>query len=172
MSCCIFPLIGQKKKRKERQKRNWKASEASIETDKCITIVLLKYEHQMAWGCDWWLELDNYCKLSLNPWGLRETVIWSMNLLSMTPMQSTFFSRIVGYKEYFLRAKPRVRRKKNSKFSKWQKILTRFWRVFCNNWTRGYVSLVDFPMFYENKDTRAFGSSDSWGLVKLRFSSS
>lgn len=107
MSCCIFPLIGQKKKRKERQKRNWKASEASIETDKCITIVLLKYEHQMAWGCDWWLELDNYCKLSLNPWGLRETVIWSMNLLSMTPMQSTFFSRIVGYKEYFLRAKPR-----------------------------------------------------------------
>lgn len=96
-----------KKKRKERQKRNWKASEASIETDKCITIVLLKYEHQMAWGCDWWLELDNYCKLSLNPWGLRETVIWSMNLLSMTPMQSTFFSRIVGYKEYFLRAKPR-----------------------------------------------------------------
>lgn len=172
MSCCIFPLIGQKKKRKERQKRNWKASEASIETDKCITIVLLKYEHQMAWGCDWWLELDNYCKLSLNPWGLRETVIWSMNLLSMTPMQSTFFSRIVGYKEYFLRAKPRGEAEKNSKFSKWQKILTRFWRVFCNNWTRGYMSLVDFPMFYENKDTRAFGSSDSWGLVKLRFSSS
>lgn len=100
----------QKKKKngtKDKKKGIGRHQRHQLRLTSALPIVLLKYEHQMAWGCDWWLELDNYCKLSLNPWGLRETVIWSMNLLGMAPLQSTFYSRIVGYKEYFLWAQLR-----------------------------------------------------------------